>query len=47
MTAVVIKLKLSFSQFINQLPDEEGCYEFVNGEIMRKQPTIFVCTLIV
>ncbi|WP_373480933.1 Uma2 family endonuclease [Geminocystis sp.] len=39
MTAVITKPKLSFSQFINQLPDEEGCYELVNGEIMRKQPT--------
>lgn len=39
MTALITKPKLSFSQFINQLPDEEGCYELVNGEIMRKQPT--------
>ncbi|WP_308255223.1 Uma2 family endonuclease [Geminocystis sp. GBBB08] len=39
MTAVITKPLLSFSQFINQLPDEEGCYELVNGQIMRKQPT--------
>jgi Uma2 family endonuclease len=39
MTAVITKPKLSFAQFINQLPNEEGCYELVNGEIMRKQPT--------
>lgn len=26
---------LSFEQFIQQLPDEEGRYELVNGEIMR------------
>jgi Uma2 family endonuclease len=39
MTAFLTKLKLSFAQFIHQLPEEEGCYELVNGEIMRKPPT--------
>jgi Uma2 family endonuclease len=33
------KQKLSFEQFITQLPDEEGRYELVNGEIMRTLPT--------
>jgi Uma2 family endonuclease len=32
------KQKLSFAQFIQQLPDE-GRYELVNGEIMRILPT--------
>jgi Uma2 family endonuclease len=27
--------KLTFDQFIQQLPDEEGRYELVNGEIMK------------
>lgn len=27
--------QISFEQFIEQLPDEEGRYELVNGEIMR------------
>jgi Uma2 family endonuclease len=39
MTALITKPKLSFSQFINQLPDEEGFYELVDGEIIRKQLT--------
>ncbi len=39
MTATISQAKLTFEQFINQLPDEEGCYELVNGEIVRKQPT--------
>ena len=29
----------SFEQFITQLPDEEGRYEWVNGQIMRILPT--------
>ena len=29
---------LTFEQFIKQLPDEEGRYEFVNGEIVRILP---------
>lgn len=29
------KQKLTFDQFLEQLPDEEGRYELVNGEIMR------------
>ena len=28
--------KLTFREFIEQLPDEEGYYELVNGEIVRK-----------
>lgn len=31
--------KLTFEQFITQIPDEEGYYELVNGEIMRSLPT--------
>jgi len=30
--------KLTFEQFIAQLPDEEGYYELVNGEVMRRLP---------
>lgn len=30
-----LKQQLTFEQFIEQLPDEEGLYELVNGEIMR------------
>lgn len=33
------KQKLSFVQFLEQLPDEEGRYELVDGEIMRILPT--------
>ena len=29
---------LTFKQFIKQLPDEDGCYEFVNGEIVKILP---------
>ncbi len=29
---------LTFEQFIKQLPDKEGRYEFVNGEIVRILP---------
>ncbi|MEZ2226309.1 MAG: Uma2 family endonuclease [Microcoleus sp.] len=32
------KQMLSFEQFIKQLPDEEGRYEFVNGEIVKILP---------
>jgi Uma2 family endonuclease len=31
--------KLTFEQFIENLPDEEGRYELVNGEIMKILPT--------
>lgn len=31
--------KLTFEQFITQIPDEQGRYELVNGEIMRSLPT--------
>jgi Uma2 family endonuclease len=33
------KHQLTFEQFLSQLPDEEGRYELVNGEIMRILPT--------
>jgi len=33
------KQNLTFEQFIEQLPDDEGSYELVNGEIMRLLPT--------
>ena len=31
--------KLNLAQFVRQLPDEEGRYELVNGEIVRILPT--------
>ncbi|KAB8321184.1 Uma2 family endonuclease [Tolypothrix campylonemoides VB511288] len=31
--------KLSFAEFLEQLPDQEGRYELVNGEIVRILPT--------
>jgi Uma2 family endonuclease len=34
-----IQQKLTFKQFLEQLPDEEGYYELVDGDIVRKQPT--------
>jgi Uma2 family endonuclease len=30
-----LQQSLTFARFLEQLPDEEGRYEFVNGEIMR------------
>ncbi len=41
MTAIIsqIQPKLSFEKFIHQLPDREGRYELVNGEIVRILPT--------
>lgn len=40
MTATRIQSKqmLTFEQFVKQLPDEEGRYELVNGEIVRILP---------
>ncbi|MCY7384697.1 MAG: Uma2 family endonuclease [Microcoleus sp. CAN_BIN18] len=40
MTATPTQLKqnLTFEQFIKQLPDEEGRYELVNGEIVKILP---------
>ena len=37
MTTTIVETnqKLSFEQFIEQLPDEEGRYELVNGEIVK------------
>jgi Uma2 family endonuclease len=37
-TPIETKQTLSFEQFIKQLPDEEGRYELVNGEIVRILP---------
>jgi len=39
MTVTQLKIPLTFEQFVTQLPDEEGYYELVNGEIMRILPT--------
>ncbi|TAG66353.1 MAG: Uma2 family endonuclease [Oscillatoriales cyanobacterium] len=40
MTATPTQLKqnLTFEQFVKQLPDEDGRYELVNGEIVRILP---------
>jgi Uma2 family endonuclease len=35
MTATLTQSPQTFAQFIEQLPDEEGRYEWVNGQIMR------------
>ncbi|MDJ0555577.1 MAG: hypothetical protein QNJ68_14265 [Microcoleaceae cyanobacterium MO_207.B10] len=39
MTKTPVKPQLSFEQFIENIPDVEGCYELFNGEIMRILPT--------
>lgn len=39
MTAILTEPKLTFAQFLNQIPDEAGKYELVNGQIMRRLPT--------
>ena len=39
MTTTPIKPQLTFEQFLENLPDVEGRYEFVNGEVMRILPT--------
>ncbi|BAZ28504.1 hypothetical protein NIES4074_09370 [Cylindrospermum sp. NIES-4074] len=39
ITANKLQQHLTFAQFIEQLPDEEGRYELINGEIMRILPT--------
>jgi len=39
-TPTQIKQNLTFKQFIQQLPDEDGHYELVNGEIVKILPTI-------
>jgi Uma2 family endonuclease len=39
MTITQLKTQLTFKQFITQLPDEEGRYELINGEIVRILPT--------
>ena len=38
LTPTQLKQTLTFEQFIKQLPDEDGRYELVNGEIVRKLP---------
>lgn len=35
MIPTQLKQKLTFDEFIEQCPDREGCYELVNGEIVR------------
>lgn len=37
-TRIQSKQMLTFEQFVKQLPDEEGRYELVNGEIVRILP---------
>ncbi|MEA5519007.1 Uma2 family endonuclease [Limnoraphis robusta] len=39
MITTPLTSQLTFEKFLSQLPDEEGYYELVNGEIMRKLPT--------
>ncbi len=39
MTTTQVKPQLTFKQFINQLPAPEGCYELINGKIVRILPT--------
>lgn len=39
LTTNLPKQKLSFVQFLEQLPDKDGRYELVDGEIMRILPT--------
>lgn len=39
MTITPIKSELTLEDFVTHLPDEEGRYEFVDGEIMRTLPT--------
>ncbi len=34
MIVVQSQQQLTFEQFLKQLPDEEGRYELINGEIM-------------
>ncbi|NEO86408.1 MAG: Uma2 family endonuclease [Spirulina sp. SIO3F2] len=39
MITTLTKPKTTFAQFLNQIPDEAGYYELVNGQIMRRLPT--------
>lgn len=39
MTITPLKQALTLEEFVTHLPDEEGRYELVNGEIMRILPT--------
>jgi Uma2 family endonuclease len=36
---ITIRTQLTFSEFLEHLPDQEGRYELVNGEILRIQAT--------
>ncbi|MEG5057719.1 Uma2 family endonuclease [Microcoleus sp. A2-C5] len=38
ITPTKLKQNLTFEQFVKQLPDEEGRYELVNGEIVKILP---------
>jgi Uma2 family endonuclease len=38
VTPTQLKQNLTFEQFVKQLPDEEGRYELVNGEIVKILP---------
>lgn len=39
LTSIPTQQQLTFTQFLEQLPDEGGRYELVNGEILRTLPT--------
>jgi len=39
MIATQIRPQLTFEKFVTQLPNEEGRYELINGEIVRILPT--------
>ncbi|MFM6401972.1 Uma2 family endonuclease [Planktothrix sp.] len=39
LTSIPTQQKLTFTQFLEQLPNEAGRYELVNGEIVRTLPT--------
>lgn len=39
MATTKLKTQLTFEQFVTQLPDPEGRYELINGEIVRILPT--------
>ncbi|MGB0564026.1 MAG: Uma2 family endonuclease [Spirulinaceae cyanobacterium] len=39
MTATLTQPQLTFWQFLEQIPNEAGYYELVNGQMMRKLPT--------
>ena len=39
LTSIPTQQQLTFTQFLEQRPDEAGRYELVNGEIVRTLPT--------